>query len=87
VPACSLPGQRRTQKELLVTVPAVKKQDPVSRAVSSPPRRGIRGHGIARFMPGGDGPVTAPVVHDHRAGGGQGGAGRPVVVAAQQQIG
>jgi hypothetical protein len=37
-------------------------------------------------MLGDDGSATAPVVHDHGAGGGQGGAGRPVVVAAQQQV-
>jgi hypothetical protein len=84
--ACVLPGQRHAQKEILVTVPAVRKQDPAGRAVSSSPRRGIGGYGIAWFMLGGNGSATAPVVHDHRAGGGQGGAGRPVVVAAQQQI-
>ena len=38
------------------------------------------------FILGQVGSATAPVVNDHRAGGGQGGAGRPVVVAAQQQI-
>jgi hypothetical protein len=68
-------------------VPAVSKQDPASRSVGSPPRRGIEGNGIAWFMLGGDGSAAAPVVSDHRAGGGQGGAGRPVVVAAQQQVG
>jgi len=35
----SPPGQRRTHKELLVTVPAVRERDPASRAVSSPRRR------------------------------------------------
>jgi hypothetical protein len=32
------------------------------------------------------GSTTAPVVKDHRAGGCQGGEGRQVVVAAQQEI-
>jgi hypothetical protein len=41
---------------------------------------------MATFILGGDGSAITPVVHDHRAGGGQGGAGRPVVVAAKQQI-
>jgi hypothetical protein len=67
-------------------VPVVRKQDPVSRAVSSSPRRGIGGNGIASFILGGNGSAAAPIVHDHRAGGGKGTAGRPVVVAAQQQI-
>jgi hypothetical protein len=80
------PRQRHAQKELPVTVPAVSKQDPANRAVSSSPRRGIEGQGIAWFILGDDGSAPAPVVHDHRAGSGQGGAGRPVVVAAQQQI-
>ncbi len=86
VPACALPGQRHAQKDFPVTVPAVRKQDPASSTVSSSPRRGIGGHGIAYFILGGDGSATAPVVNDHRAGGSQGGAGHPVVVAAQQQI-
>jgi len=86
-PACALPGQRHAQKELPVTVPGAGKRDPVSRAVSSSPRRGIGENEIAWFMLGDAGSAAAPVVHDHRAGDGQGGAGRPVVVAAQQQIG
>ena len=68
------------------TVPVVRKQDPAGGAVSSSPRRDVRGNGIASFMLGHDRSAAAPVVHDHRAAGGQGGAGRPVAVAAQQQI-
>jgi hypothetical protein len=38
---------RHAQKDLPVTMPGVSKQDPVSRAVSSPPRRSIGGNVIA----------------------------------------
>jgi hypothetical protein len=84
-PAGSL-VHRHAQKDILATVPVVRKQDPAGGAVSSSPRRDVRGNGIASFMLGHDRYATAPVVHDRRADGGQGGAGRPVVVAAQQQI-
>ena len=86
---CSLWPPAGDEALLAVTQPgepAVRKPDPASRAVSSSPRRGIRGNGIAKFTSGDDGSAAAPVVNDHRAGGGQGGAGGPVVVAAQQQI-
>jgi len=86
VPACAQPGERHAPKELRITAPAVRKQDPASRTVGSSPRRGIGGRGIARLMLADGGSTTAPVVHDHCAGGCQGGHGRPVVVAAQQQI-
>jgi len=65
---------------------ALRQEAGSCRSVSSPPRRGIGGHRIAWFMLGDAGSAAAPVVHDHRADRGQGGAGGPVVVAAQQKI-
>jgi hypothetical protein len=41
---------------------------------------------MACFMLVDGGSTNAPVVDDYCADGGQGGAGRPVVVAAQQEI-
>jgi len=64
----------------------LKKQDRASRAVGSSPWHGTGGRGIARFMILDTGSTTAPVVKDHCVGGCQGGEGRPVVVAAQQEI-
>ena len=71
------------RKELPCHRAAVRKRILRASAISlSPLRRGIGGNGIAYFILGGDGSATGPVVHDHCAGGGQGGVGRPVVVAA-----
>ena len=67
VPACARPGERHAPKELRITAPAVRKQDPASRTVGSPPRRGIGGRGIARFMLADGGSAAALVVHDHCA--------------------
>ena len=80
------PGRNDPLKELPVTLPAVRKHDPASRAAGSSPRRGTGGRGMACFLLADGGSVTAPVVDDHCAGGGQGGHGRPEVVAAQQEI-
>jgi len=85
-PACAQPVERPALKELLMTVAAVRKQEPAGRAVGSSPRRGIGGRGITCFMLVDAGSTTAPVGNDHCAGGGQGGHGRPEVVAAQEQI-
>ncbi len=56
------------------------------RAAGSSPRRGTGGRGMACFQLADAGSTAAPVVDDHCAGGGQGGHGRPEVVAAQQEI-
>ena len=86
VPACAQPGERHPLKELPITLTAVSKHDPARRAAGSSPRRGTGGHGMACFLLADAGSATAPVVDDHCAGGGQGGHGRPEVVAAQQEI-
>ena len=86
VPACAQPGERHPLKELPITLTAVSKHDPARMAAGSSPRRGTGGHGMACFLLADAGSATAPVVDDHCAGGGQGGHGRPEVVAAQQEI-
>ncbi len=86
VPACAQSGERHPVKELPISLTAVRKQDPASRAAGSSPRRGIGGGGLACFLLADGGSTAAPVVDDHCAGGGQGGHGRPEVVAAQQEI-
>jgi hypothetical protein len=85
VPARAQPGERHPLK-LHITLTAVRKQDPASRAAGSSPRRDTGGGGMACFLLAGGGSTTAPVVDDHCAGGGQGGHGRPEVVAGQQEI-
>ena len=86
VPACAQSGERHPLKELPITLTAVRKQDPASKAAGSSPRRGTGGRGMACFQLADAGSTAAPVVDDHCAGGGQGGHGRPEVVAAQQEI-
>ena len=57
-----------------------------SSGVGSSPRRGPGGRGLAFCRLAGAGSAPAPVIHEHCADSGQGGKGRPVVVAAQQQV-
>jgi len=64
----------------------VRNQDPARARAGSSPRRYIGVRVIACCMLADARSATTPVVNDHCAGGGQGAAGRPVVVAAQQQI-
>ena len=66
--------------------PGAEARYAASRVAGSSPPRGIGGRGIPCFMRVDAGFLTTPVVNDHCAGGCQGGAGRPEVVAAQQDI-
>ena len=71
-------------KVVPITVPAVEKHHCASRAVGSSQRRGSSEPGMAFFILA-DADALTPVVNDQCANGGQGGAGHPVVVAAQQE--
>ena len=58
----------------------------IPRREDSSQRHDAGGCGFACFVLVDASSVTALVVNDHRAAGGQDGAGRPVVMAAQQEI-